>query len=196
MTQVRTRLARTSKGFSLIELMVALSLGLIVILAVSTVFSSILETSRTRQQLDHAQEAVRFASHTIMRVVQQGVIQRPDAAQELRVDISPGPGRADCLGNPLVAGTQPTTNTFFMDAGRLQCRVGTNQPVTLVTGVDATRTTFTYFNHANAPVAVTDANWQNVRSVRVLLVMQSGAGAIGPSARFSATMRCGALGLC
>ncbi|MCL5967969.1 MAG: hypothetical protein M1359_01565 [Betaproteobacteria bacterium] len=57
--------------------MVALVLGLLMIGAVTIVFISNQQTSRTKQEMDRAQEAFRFASHTIMRVVQQGVIRDP-----------------------------------------------------------------------------------------------------------------------
>ena len=68
-------LARYSRGFTLIELMVALVLGLLMIGAVIIVFISNQQTAIAKQELDRAQEAFRFASHTIMRVVQQGEIR-------------------------------------------------------------------------------------------------------------------------
>lgn len=106
---------------------------------------------------------------------------------------------------------------FFIDAGRLRCQVvnvradvanNTTDVETLVTGVDAGRSQFTYgianvvdgFWNDNSqwvlPAAVPAGDWPNVRSVRVLLAMQSEGDSIGPSARFSATMRCGALDIC
>lgn len=198
MIQAKTRLARPSKGFSLIELMVALALGLIMIGAVVTVFLSNQQTARTKQEVDRAQEAFRFASYTIMRVVQQGRIQTPTpptpptVAQDLLVVIVlPGLGRRDCFGNAIGADIIETRNTFFIDSGRLQCRVvnvranaanNTTEVETLVIGVDGSRSQ-----------AIIDGN---ARSVRVLLAMQSEVGAIGPSARFSATMRCDAPGIC
>ena len=68
-------LARSARGFTLIELMVALVLGLLMIGAVIIVFISNQQTAITKQELDRAQEAFRFASHTITRVVQQGEIR-------------------------------------------------------------------------------------------------------------------------
>ncbi|MDO8276168.1 MAG: prepilin-type N-terminal cleavage/methylation domain-containing protein [Serpentinimonas sp.] len=176
-----TQLARTSRGFSLVELMVALALGLVMIGAVVTVFVSNQESARIKQELDRAQEAFRFSSYTIMRVVQQGQIRVPNTTlsppELLVVEISPGEGHRDCLGRTI--GTGVSRNTFFIDGTRLLCRVestGTTHALeTIVDGIDASRTAFTT---------------PTVRSVRVRLAMQSTRdGSIGPTALFSATMR-------
>jgi len=220
MISASTQLSRTSRGFSLVELMVALALGLVMIGAVVTVFVSNQESARIKQELDRAQEAFRFASHTIMRVVQQGEIQAPQSSQDLLVvEVSPAVGHRDCVGRTIGAGFIHTTNTFFIDAaGQLQCRVvsvstvpanNTTEVVTIVTGLDAARTAFTFGTPSigstgywsdNAlwvlPPGNPPINWANVRSVRVHLAMQSGGEAIGPTALFSATMRCGGLDSC
>lgn len=221
---------RGVRGFSLIELMVALALGLLIIGAVVTVFASNQQSARAKQEMDGAQEAFRFASHTIMRVVQQGVIQAPQSNRDLLVVRVPrGLGHADCLGRILDADIVDAINTFFVDGSRLRCRVLTirsnaanNATVeeTLVEGVDAERSVFTFgvSDAANAGQgqgqsgagavrgywsnndlwiragAVQD--WPNVRSVRIRLAMESDGAAIGPTALFSATMRCGALDSC
>ncbi len=220
MISASTQLSRTSRGFSLVELMVALALGLVMIGAVVTVFVSNQQGANIKQELDRAQEAFRFASHTIMRVVQQGEIQAPQSSQDLLVvEVSPAAGHRDCVGRTIGAGFIHTTNTFFIDAaGQLQCRVvsvssvaanNTTEVVTIVTGLDATRTAFTFGTPSvgstgywsdNAlwvlPPGNPPINWTNVRSVRVRLAMQSGGDAIGPTALFSATMRCGGLDSC
>ena len=204
--------------------MVALALGLVMIGAVVTVFVSNQQSARTKQELDRAQEAFRFASHTIMRVVQQGEIQPPDSPEELLVvDISPEPGHRDCLGRSFheITGIDHARNTFFIDAaGSLLCQVENHMldgsisqslPEVIVTGIDSDRTEFTFGvsdseNAANSywsnnaqwvlPPGIPPINWANVRSVRVRLAMQSGDEAIGPTALFSATMRCGGLDSC
>lgn len=222
-----TQLARSTRGFSLIELMVALALGLVMIGAVVTVFVSNQQSARTKQELDRAQEAFRFASHTIMRVVQQGEIQDPGLGQELVVNVSPAPGHSDCLGRPVPEMSSDeidhVRNIFYFNANhpdRLHCRVEThlipNDPspiisdAVIVDGIDSDpdrdRTAFT-FGVANVPTGYWSNNalwvpaddvtdWTNVRSVRIQLAMQSEGAAIGPTALFSATMRCGALDIC
>jgi len=146
-----TQLARSSRGFTLIELMVALALGLVMIGAVVTVFVSNQQSARTKQELDRAQEAFRFASHTIMRVVQQGEITDPRLEIELpeipnpllAVKISPPPpippsSPRDCLGNRVereislngnLVSIDHVRNIFYFNANhpnRLHCRVETH----------------------------------------------------------------------
>ena len=207
---------RLSRGFTLIELMIALVLGLLMLGATVTVFISNQQISRTMTELGNAQEAFRFASQTIMRVVQQAnAIQNP-GSDLLQVEVPPGEGRMDCFGRPVDATIDTTTNTFLIVDGQLRCRVrvirtdGTEATTTetLVEGLDAGRSAFT-FGIANvvsgywsdnslwvAAGGVPVADWRNVRSVRVRLAKQAGGDAIGATAIFSATMRCGALDIC
>jgi len=166
------RIARSVRGFTLIELMVALVLGLLMIGAVIIVFISNQQTAQTKQELDRAQEAFRFASHTIMRVVQQGIAieeppsslpNRPNAVVLLVVRMNPPPAppaplglaRSDCFGRPIVA--DPNLNyvdiAFILDGDALRCHVarglltGTPPPPdeeTLVSDLDPARTEFRF----------------------------------------------------
>jgi len=206
-------------GFSLIELMVSLTLGLLIMGIIVTVFASSQQTSRVKQEMDRAQEAFRFASHTIMRVVQQGVIQEPQASRDrLVVVVSRGSGHKDCLGRPIDSDIVDSINTFFInDRGQLRCRVlhvrtnpthNTSMEETIVDGIDSSRTQFTFGIHEDSDEGYWSNNtewkigsndeidWVNVRSVRIILAMESNGEDIGPRALFSATMRCGALDIC
>ena len=201
----RLLIRRPASGFTLIELMIALVLGLVMIGAAATVFLSNQQTFRTKAELDDAQEAFRFASHTIQRVVQQGDQIENPAADLLRVRIAPAVGKRDCLGRNLNGNT---TNIFFIDAaGRLRCQVDNAAGTlteTLVEGLDAARTEVrfgvadTNFWSDNGVWRQTGAvaNWGDVRSVRVDLAMQADGDAVGPAARFTATLRCHPLGFC
>ena len=208
-----------SRGFSLIELMIALVLGLLIIGATVTVFISNQQTSRVKTELGNAQEAFRFASQTMMRVVQQASAIQDPGADMLRVVVPPGNGRVDCLGRAVAAPIDRVINTFFINPdGQLLCRVevigsdGTtvtaDDEEVLVEGLDAGRSAFTFgvadvvdgywkdntlWEQAGNVLA---DDWRNVRSVRVRLAKQAGGEAIGATAIFSATMRCGALDIC
>ena len=163
MIQYPTHLRRPSQGFTLIELMIALVLGLLMIGATVTVFVSNQQTSRTMTELGNAQEAFRFASHTIMRVVQQGRIANPQVAQAgetqpvadnlLRVVVNPGAGKKDCLGRSVDPASDRTINTFFIDGDQLRCSVVvldsddaliSADDATLVEGLDFGRSEFTF----------------------------------------------------
>jgi len=126
------------------------------------------------------------------------------------VVVSPGPPalgadvHRDCLGNPVVpAVDEDSYNVFFVANGRLECRVVVDKvstaglanvihgPVTLVSGVRAanalTDTRFRLFP---------DGTGATPRSVIVHLAMQSEGTTIGPTAVFSATMRCAGHDIC
>lgn len=59
----------SQSGFSLIELMIAMSLSLLLILGIATVFSSLKNTSSYSQQLENTQEVLRFTNSTFSRAV-------------------------------------------------------------------------------------------------------------------------------
>jgi len=216
---------RKSHGFTLVEMMIALALGLVMIGAAIVVFLSNQQSAQINQEMNRAQEAFRFASHTIMRVVQQGEIQDPRSVAGhmpgvnvlLVVEVTPEPGHRDCFGRLIStdADTQYATISFFIEDGDLRCHVDSavdEYPQTLVSGLDAARTEIRFgasdddeeeeggFWNDNSkwvPASgIEDEYWSNVRSIRVRLTMQSENQAIGPAAVFSATMRCGALDIC
>ena len=214
---------RVALGVTLIELMISLVLGLLVIGAAFTIFLSNQQTFRIKQELDRAQDSFRFASQTIMRVVNQGIIIQPVLVEDefpsfLSVRQNPSPGMVNCFGNAIVANADVDTviNSFFASNGNLHCHVevvrnnGTSDEMTevLVRGLDQDRSEFRFGISNPDPSNPTSGawnnndfweledvvtNWPSVRSVRVRLAMQDGTGAIGPVALFSATMRCGSL---
>ena len=199
MTASMTDSTARHKGFSLVELLVAMALGLFLIGAVIGVFVSNQESARTQTDLNNAQEAFRFASHTVRRVVQQGQsIQSPGNGQWLRVLISPNgeDGYKDCLGRPV---TVDTVNTFSIVSGALRCHVDTdNTTETLVTGLDPAGSTVLFGevgdafwrDNAQWKTGGAVADWADVRSVNVTLAMLDRRGeSLGREGRFSATMR-------
>ncbi|WP_019021692.1 prepilin-type N-terminal cleavage/methylation domain-containing protein [Thioalkalivibrio sp. ALE23] len=109
-----------SGGFTLIELMVGLVLGLLLIGAVISVFVSNQETYRLKAELDDAQEAFRFGSHTLSRVIRQGTaIEEPENDEQLRVamrhtEAEDWTGVKDCLGRSIT-----DYDDFDADAGGL-----------------------------------------------------------------------------
>ena len=95
-----------SGGFTLIELMVGLVLGLLLIGAVISVFVSNQETYRLKAELDDAQEAFRFGSHTLSRVIRQGTAIEDPGDDQLRVvmrhsSAEDWTGVKDCLGRSI-----------------------------------------------------------------------------------------------
>ncbi|NDY94274.1 PilW family protein [Wenzhouxiangella limi] len=195
------RPANRNQGFSLVELMVAMALSLIVISAIIGVFAANQQTSRAQADLNNAQEAFRFASHTIKRVVRQGdEIETPASGEWLKVVIRPEGenGYKDCLGREI---TIETTNTFSIVDGNLRCSAANADGTlteTIVGGLDASNSVVLFGQASDqywadndqwkVPASVTD--WDDVRSVNVSLAMLDRSGqSHGRVGRFSATMR-------
>lgn len=132
-------------GFSLIELMVALVIGLILIGGAISVFLSNQQTYRTTQDLDNAQEAFRFASQTIMRVARQASdFESSSSDSVLRFEMSgeSSGGVRDCLGEEVTnedANNPPWIIEFELVGNDLNCNVTRNdgsQSETLVSNLE------------------------------------------------------------
>ena len=60
---------RRQSGFSLIELLISMTLSLVLILGVSSVFSSLKGTAKDSIQLENTQEVLRFANFVFRRAI-------------------------------------------------------------------------------------------------------------------------------
>lgn len=180
--------AGRQRGLTLIELMVAMVIGLFLIGGVIGVFVANQQTSNTKQQLDRAQENFRFGSQTLMRVMRQGTgIDPASTSTELIVDFAGGPGTHDCIGT-----TAGGPNRFRVDdQGRLVCADSGNADHVLMGEVAALNVSFGIDADDNGLigndeyVAHTDvADWTQVASVRAALTLTN-----GQQLPFTATMR-------
>ena len=180
-----------ARGFSLVELMVGMVIGLFLIGGAISVFLANQESQRVRMDLDNAQEAFRFGSHTITRVTQLGSsISDASTANQLVVEILGGEGVRDCWGQPVATGSR--TNRFFLDGRNLVCDDPDNN--ILVRGVDSLE--FTYGvdsnndgwisnNEYRAANAISD--WEDVTSIRARITMEN----TGIETHFVASLRQG-----
>lgn len=112
------------RGFGLVELMVALVISLILIGGAISIFISAQQTSRAQQDLDEAQDAFRFGSQTIMRVVRQANELSSNSDEDVlrvRMDGAPDSGIRDCLGRQVVE--MNVESEFRLDGNQLSCRV-------------------------------------------------------------------------
>ena len=175
------------RGFTLIELMVAMVIGLFLIGGIVSVFVANQQSSRIKADLDNAQEAFRFASHTISRVVRLGEgLKSGSNDTTLIVGIKEGPGVVDCLGanqeNDPAADPVVIDQTFALDGSELRCN-----GVTLVRGVESLA--FAYSSNGVDYVSTigdtSDPNWVSPTNVKVTMDMQGS----GLSSTFSASLR-------
>lgn len=102
-------------GFTLIELMIAMTISLTVIFASVSLYSSIKSSIATSQDLAKAQESLRGSFYLLSRSVRQAaslqISGANDSNQELIVTYAAPPAGHivySCLGNSAVSGSQDT----------------------------------------------------------------------------------------
>ena len=112
-------------GFTLIEVLIALLLGALVIGGVATVFLSSQQTYLRLSDYNNAQEAFRYASHTITRVTRGAAAIAPSGENSLVVELRPDGGgtNRNCLGQPI---TGQEFNRFCISNDNLVCEVSNN----------------------------------------------------------------------
>lgn len=121
---------RRTLGFSLIELMIAMTLGLILLAGVSVVFISTQQSGQTKRALDNAQEALRYAHYSVSRIVRVGEIDRTlSDGTTLVIIFDRDAASPDCLGD--TTATADVAVTFTRDAlnDTLICTVDNNDGV-------------------------------------------------------------------
>jgi type II secretory pathway pseudopilin PulG len=128
---------RRAAGFTLTELLVAMTLGLFIIGGALSVFLSSQETYRTKANLEASQEAIRFAAYTISRTVNLGSALIGDDST-VTVEFDGGVGIKDCLGEE---SSGSRSNTFYRFGTTLLCNNG-KQTEAIVTGLSDTQTGF------------------------------------------------------
>ena len=201
-----SQLQKNQTGFSLIEMMVAMLIGLFLMGGVVSVYISSSQSSRINDSLRTLQENGRFALASLKNtILMAGYVDSYDPS----VQIDPFPGGAadfnqkvtvryesdvDCTGTPtpLVAapGVRVANNTLELNGGELRC-VGNagGAGVVIIDGVDQMQ--FLYGldddgdeiadRYVTAGVVTAATGWQDkVSSVRVSLLLNS-TNAIKPA---------------
>jgi len=167
-------------GFSLVELMIAMTLGLILLAGVGVIFISTQQSGQSKRALDNAQEALRYSSYSISRLTRIGTIDRINSSDtNLRISLNRGAATPDCLGN---TATEINVQVVFShDAANneLVCTVGANSGV-IARGITTVEFRYEVFD-GQAWTATTAVD---AVSVRTRLVMDNIA-----EARFVATSR-------
>ena len=114
---------RRISGFTLTELLVAMTLSLFIIGGALSVFLSSQETYRTKADLEASQEAIRFAAYTISRTIRSG--ERIAAGSDdscIGIILRVGADVPNCLGKGQKAEAQFQTNIFYSNSeGALIC---------------------------------------------------------------------------
>lgn len=129
MTTHKRRAPSKPSGLSLVELLVAMAIGLFLIAGVGTVFVSNQTSTKTKRELDHIQENFRFGANTLQRVLRQASeIKAASNATTLIVTLPEG--AHNCMGTTVAAGGQ--TNQFSRNDTTLECKIILNDGTTSI----------------------------------------------------------------
>lgn len=120
------------RGFSLIELMIALTISLILLAGSILAYSSISHTITTSKQLENAQEVLRYTSQVFSRSLKQ-TAQVPVVDDANQLVIAQEANLRSCQGNTPNA---PYTETYSFVSPNLLCDTGNGAQV-ILTGVEA-----------------------------------------------------------
>ncbi len=149
------------KGYTLIEYLVAILIGLILLAGIASFFVGMSSSTRAQSAVSEVQEKGRFALYFLTNDIQLAGWSDPSvsnvvgAAVDNYIDIantSDGTGAkstdqiaikyeadVDCLGNTVASGI--TTNIFLVESGSLKCS-SQNKSEPLINGVESLH--FTY----------------------------------------------------
>ena len=184
-------------GFTLLELMIALSLGLLVAAAIGSIYIGSNQTYRVQEDSARIQETGRYALEVIGRSLRQaGYINIPvppppvitfagtpidgtDGAPDTITIQYDGTGQADCTGDVIAFGAM-ATEEFEVDDSSLRCN---DQPLVgdpagpviedlqVMYGIDtdADQAANQYSNASD----IDTAEWDNVVTARVCVLVRS-----------------------
>jgi prepilin-type N-terminal cleavage/methylation domain-containing protein len=88
----------TSKGFTLLELMVAMALGTFIILGIVGTYSSISASSQASKELENAQEVIRYSSNVFTRSLKQTTEPLTFANGNQTITVTQKANTRSCLG--------------------------------------------------------------------------------------------------
>lgn len=125
------------RGYTLIELMVALAASMFLLSGVSMAFVSIKTTISSTEALENSQEVIRSAADVMTRTLKQ-TLSAPVVSTTVILNdtltISQQANTINCLGQLAVA---DYTEVYTFDAPNLKCSIDGGASQTLITGVES-----------------------------------------------------------
>lgn len=117
-SRARTSISYLSeRGVSLVEFMVASTIGLVLIAGAASLMLSALRGEEFKRDLDLMQENFRYGSNVIQRVLRQGTsFEAPGEKGRIKVALAQGAGSHDCMGT-----VNSQYNAFYISDGQLFC---------------------------------------------------------------------------
>jgi len=210
---MKTPLNRREAGVSLVELMVALSIGLLLTVSVGYILSGSLQIFRVQGENARIQESSRFLMDTLGRQITQAgyaAISTDYSDPKLAFAGTPISGEhgvvatragerkdgsdylavsfdasTDCQGNAAASGT--VQNEFFLNANEeLVCASGGGASEVLADGVETFQVLYGVDADSDYSVeryAAQPGDWSQVRTVRVCAVVRAFSRGTSPTAQ-------------
>lgn len=123
-----------TKGFSLVELMVALAAGAFLLAGISLSYSAIKGTIQVSKELENAQEVLRYTSKVFNRSIKQTQITPVISADKSMITITQPAGVIACDGQ--VTAVQ-VTEVYSLNDNNLMCSLNGAAAERLLTGVES-----------------------------------------------------------
>ncbi len=194
---------RHQAGFSLLEMLIAMALGLLLVVGIGTIFIGSNQTYRVQEQNARLQESGRFALEIVGRSLRQagyrsiqhgatllntnfpgvaiaGNNGAGNAADSITIRFDGDVGDQDCEGNNLGAALE-VQNAFQLDAVNLEFECDGNadaavDPQPLVSNVEDLQVLYgidTNGDQSADQYSAAPANWNQVVSARVCVLIRS-----------------------
>jgi prepilin-type N-terminal cleavage/methylation domain-containing protein len=123
----------SNKGFTLVELMVALAVSGFLMAGVSFVYIALSQSINTTKELENAQEVLRYSSEVFTRSLKQTTVL-PTITDSTTLAVEQAtPGIIACDGSEPT--TSPFTETFTFSQNQLWCQVDTGTAQVILTGL-------------------------------------------------------------
>lgn len=134
---------KLNRGFTLVELMIAVAISLFVVIGITGTYSTIQATIQASKELENAQEVIRYSSKVFTRSLKQ-TMQVPDVSVAKQLSVQQDANVTSCIGVAPVAAYQETY-TFNALASVLNCRIDDGDDIPILQGI----TDITYALTAN-----------------------------------------------
>lgn len=123
----------TTRGYTLVELMVALAAGAFLLGGVSLAYSAIKGTILVGKELENAQEIIRYTSKVFARSIKQTPISPVVSADGSTISISQPAGVITCNGT---VSAVDVVEVYTLESNNLTCTLGALAAERLLTGVE------------------------------------------------------------
>ncbi|MDG4550127.1 MAG: PilW family protein [Candidatus Contendobacter sp.] len=182
-------------GFTLIEILVTLSISAFLLSGVISIFLSSQQSYRVKEAMGRAQENLQLASEILSRTLSMAESLHPDSGpDQIIVNYTGGAGVVNCLGQPAPPGV--VVNRFYVGNQALHCgtaypaKPGSDQP--LVEGMARMRIRYGVDErHRGQADRYVDApgDWNQVVSARITLRLLDSPSPRHPDVVLTVAMR-------